>query len=181
MWRERAMGLLVFLAMSAGFVVRNVALGWAPVEWDSSKDALLAARPIDLNEADVKTLAEVPAIGPVRAAAIVTERDARGAFASLKDLERVGGVGPATVAKIRDFVSVPVAGPLPSPLAIDVNTATVQELVALPGIGPVIAGRIVEERRQKPFRSLGDLERVKGIGKKTVDRLVGWAVAGGHG
>src|SRR5215831_18938763 len=43
---------------------------------------------------------------------------------------------------------------------VNVNTATAAELEALPGIGPVIARRIVEGR---PYRSVEDLERVKGV------------------
>jgi competence protein ComEA len=51
---------------------------------------------------------------------------------------------------------------------VKVNTATQEELEALPGIGPVIARRIIEGR---PYRSADDLERVKGIGKKRLDEI----------
>ena len=50
----------------------------------------------------------------------------------------------------------------------NVNTATEAELEALPGVGPVIARRIIEGR---PYRSVEDLERVKGIGKKRLDEI----------
>jgi DNA uptake protein ComE-like DNA-binding protein len=46
---------------------------------------------------------------------------------------------------------------------IDVNTATEKELRMIPGIGPVIAARIIAAR---PFRSADDLKRVSGIGDK---------------
>lgn len=46
---------------------------------------------------------------------------------------------------------------------IDVNTATEKELRSVPGIGPVIAARIIAAR---PFRSADDLKRVSGIGDK---------------
>jgi hypothetical protein len=42
------------------------------------------------------------------------------------------------------------------------------ELEALPGIGPVIARRIVEGRR---YRSVGELEGVKGIGKRRLEEI----------
>jgi competence protein ComEA len=56
--------------------------------------------------------------------------------------------------------------PLPLPtLEVDANSAPPAVLGALPGIGPVLAGRIVEAREAQPFRTLGDLDRrVKGIG-----------------
>ena len=48
---------------------------------------------------------------------------------------------------------------------LDLNTAGVAELDALPGIGPVLAQRIVEYRsRQGPFRSVEELDDVPGIG-----------------
>ncbi len=51
---------------------------------------------------------------------------------------------------------------------VNVNTATQEELEALPGIGPVIARRIIEGR---PYRSVDELDRVKGIGKKRLDEI----------
>jgi competence protein ComEA len=48
---------------------------------------------------------------------------------------------------------------------VDLNTATVADLDALPGIGPVLAQRIVDHRAaQGPFRSVDDLDDVPGIG-----------------
>jgi competence protein ComEA len=48
---------------------------------------------------------------------------------------------------------------------VDLNTATVTELDALPGVGPVLAQRIVDHRLQHgPFRSADDLRQVSGIG-----------------
>ncbi len=55
---------------------------------------------------------------------------------------------------------------------INVNTATAAELELLPGVGPVMAGRIIEDRQANgPFRSAADLDRVKGIGPKTLEKL----------
>jgi competence protein ComEA len=56
-------------------------------------------------------------------------------------------------------------GPRATPSApIDPNTATAAELDRLPGIGPSLAARIVEERDRRPFTSVADLTRVRGIG-----------------
>ncbi len=58
---------------------------------------------------------------------------------------------------------------------IDVNAASVDELQRLPGVGPVMAGAIVAGR---PFRSVADLDRVRGIGPKTLDKLRPFVVVG---
>ena len=55
---------------------------------------------------------------------------------------------------------------------IDINTAGADELVALPGIGPVTAARIIEDRQNRgPYRRVDDLLRVKGIGPKKLARI----------
>jgi DNA uptake protein ComE-like DNA-binding protein len=51
---------------------------------------------------------------------------------------------------------------------IDINTATEKELKMIPGIGPVMAGRIIASR---PFRSADDLKKVSGIGDKKYDAI----------
>ena len=52
------------------------------------------------------------------------------------------------------------------------NQATAQELEQLPGIGPVLAGRIVEFRNSRGgFTNVDQLRRVKGIGRKTFERI----------
>ncbi len=53
--------------------------------------------------------------------------------------------------------------------AVNVNTASKEELESLKDIGPVKAQAIVDYRAQHgPFRSLEDLDKVKGIGKATL-------------
>lgn len=55
---------------------------------------------------------------------------------------------------------------------MDVNRASGAELELLPGIGPTLAERIVMEReRGGPFSSMSDLERVRGIGARTIEKL----------
>lgn len=58
----------------------------------------------------------------------------------------------------------------PSP--IDLNSASSAEIELLPEIGPALAARIVESReRDGAFGSVRDLDRVRGIGKGTIDRV----------
>ena len=49
---------------------------------------------------------------------------------------------------------------------MNINTASAEQLALLPGIGPVVAQRIIEARVQKPFEKSWELTRVKGIGSK---------------
>jgi len=56
--------------------------------------------------------------------------------------------------------------------AVNVNTASFDELQTISGIGPATAQRIVDERRKGPFKSLDDLQaRVKGIGESRVRKM----------
>ncbi len=55
---------------------------------------------------------------------------------------------------------------------VSINTAGRSELESLPGIGPVLAERIVEYRRVNgPFRDVRELKRVEGIGEKKFARI----------
>lgn len=69
------------------------------------------ARRIDLNRAHASELELLPGIGPSLARAIVEDRAANGPFASLDDLQRVDGIGPRTVVRVRPFVVIGPADP----------------------------------------------------------------------
>lgn len=64
--------------------------------------------------------------------------------------------------------SGPSSGPSGAPgTPLDLNTATPDQLDALPGVGPVLAQRIVDYRTQHGgFRSIGQLQEVNGIGAR---------------
>lgn len=58
---------------------------------------------------------------------------------------------------------------------ISINSAGVEELCRLPGIGPAIADRIIEYRKQNAgFKTLEDIMNVKGIGKATYEKIKGY-------
>jgi len=54
---------------------------------------------------------------------------------------------------------------------VNINTAEVGVLGLLPGIGPAKAAQIVVYRRRHPFRTVDELVRIRGIGRKMVRRL----------
>ena len=59
-----------------------------------------------------------------------------------------------------------------APVHLNINTASAKEIEALPGIGPVIAERIVAYREQNgPFKRREDLMMVSGISEKKYEEI----------
>lgn len=65
---------------------------------------------IDLNTADAAALESLPGIGGSKAAAIIQYRTDHGGFKSVDELDNVSGIGPSTLASVRDLVSVSAGG-----------------------------------------------------------------------
>lgn len=55
--------------------------------------------------------------------------------------------------------------------SVRINSASAEELEALPGVGPALAQRIVNERSKGHFKSADDLLRVPGIGKAKLEKM----------
>ena len=53
-------------------------------------------------------------------------------------------------------------------LKVNINSATIDELANVPGLGPSLAQKIIENR---PFASLDDLKKVAGIGENSFEKL----------
>ena len=63
---------------------------------------------------------------------------------------------------------------------IDINRADAEQLTALPGIGKVLAGRIVAFREENgSFLSTQELQNVEGIGEKRLDAILELITVGG--
>ena len=55
---------------------------------------------------------------------------------------------------------------------VNVNTADINELITLPGIGQKTAEKIIAQRQSSgPFKTTGDLLKVKGIGEKNLKKI----------
>lgn len=148
---------------------------------------------IDVNTATTAELASVPGLGPTLADRIVVHRRTQGEFRSVDELRKVRGIGERTLERAGPFlvVATNVRDDTPPPVAVkgtkkpppgakvDVNRADAAELQKLPGIGPTLAGRIVEQRRKQPFAAVEDLRKVKGIGPKTLDGVRPFVTVGG--
>jgi competence protein ComEA len=76
----------------------------------------------------------------------------------------------------------PVPGTAASPGQIDINTASVDVLQEIPGVGPVLAGRIVTFREQNGgFTSVEQLTEVSGIGEVTFAQMKPMVTVGAGG
>jgi len=158
--------------------------------------SFLPSQRINLNFATQAELLLIPGIGEQLAERILKVRSELGLFKSFDELRGVSGIGPAKLAVLRDWVYISsesakvgvephrVLAVEASPRAvakskkastltepIDVNSASAEQLMRIPGIGPKISQRIISQRDQKPFQTVADLRRVPGIGAKTLDKI----------
>lgn len=110
---------------------------------------------------------------PARVADVVAAAGGAETFADLGAMNLAAPVGDG------DRVEVPVLGAAPGPSepdvgegGVDLNRATADELQTLPGVGPVIAARIVAHREENgPFTTIEDLLDVPGIGETKLAEL----------
>lgn len=59
-----------------------------------------------------------------------------------------------------------------APAKVNLNTATVEQLVVLPGVGPTLAARIIEYRQKSGgFHSAEELLNVRGIGERNFKKI----------
>ncbi|MFQ5549861.1 MAG: ComEA family DNA-binding protein [Gemmatimonadales bacterium] len=152
-----------------------------PVELDSVLEASRRlARPlrpgerVDVDRASAADLSRLPGIGPALATRIVLFRDSVGGIGSLDALDAVAGIGPHVLQSISRFVefSAPQARRNPTTDRVRINTAGLEELERLPGIGPAKAEAIIEYRRAHGrFARVEDLVAVPGIGAATLEGL----------
>lgn len=98
-------------------------------------------------------------------------------IASILVMTVLSGAAYFGIQKMRsvDYIDIDQAPSVEYQFLVDLNKADWSELAQLPGIGETLAKRIVESREMKgPFLDHSDLQRVKGIGPRTVESLRGY-------
>ena len=102
--------LLLVTGLLVWFGLKLAAKHGVGLAGPSEPMAVVDATPyrLDLNAADWPEFMQLPGIGETLARRIVADRDANGRFASVADLSRVRGIGPATVEKVRGNVLDPL-------------------------------------------------------------------------
>ncbi|HCK99304.1 MAG TPA: hypothetical protein DHW42_04265 [Candidatus Marinimicrobia bacterium] len=138
---------------------------------------------VNINTADIETLVKLPGIGPVKAQSIIDYREKIGKFESLYEIAKVKGIGKATVAKLEPYLkiigdSAEVKSSLRSEGAkaitskININTASLNELTILPGIGEKKAQAIIKYREGVGnFKSKDEIKNVKEIGNGVYKKI----------
>ncbi len=132
---------------------------------------------IDVDRAPLSELTRLPRVGPRLAKAILADRADHGPFGSLAGLDRVPGIGPALLQSLEPHVVFSGAarqrGSGAVSAGININSATVQQLDSLPGVGPAKAAAILRYRSEHgPFSSVEQLGQVPGFGPAAVERLL---------
>jgi competence protein ComEA len=182
-WRTVGAAGLVLALVAGGIALRaSTAPRGEPVTI-AAPGASSGSTPVDgatsPTDADTDTTVVVHVVGAVGAPGVVhLDAGARVADAltaaggSTPDAD-LGALNLARVVGDGEQLRVPLIGEAPAAQAsaaapddalVDLNRADEAALQELPGVGPVLAGRIVEHRARSPFTSVDDLDDVSGIG-----------------
>ncbi len=101
-------GLVLLVMVTTAWMAGNALAETAAAPQGPAKVAAVApaTAPVNVNLATLQELQGLPGIGPVTAERIIQYRQEKGPFKSVDQLVKVKGIGQATLAKIRDRVSV---------------------------------------------------------------------------
>ena len=83
----------------------------APADSVSLKDVLFSGGKVNINTASQEELERLPRIGPAMAQRILTYRQTHGPFKKIEDLVNIKGIGPKTLDRLKDKVSLDPSGP----------------------------------------------------------------------
>jgi comEA protein len=168
MWRK-ILGLLLLLLLLLG-------LAWG-LQQDEPNPVIERCQgfPVLLTYEDREALFCLEAAKPallVEAAKVTSPcQDKLLTLSSLSTAEHITLKESAKACEL-ERTSIPASQRFVLGLALNINEASQEDLEALPGVGPSVAKAIVEDRKQNgPFGSIEELDRVKGIGPKSIERL----------
>ncbi len=146
---------------------------------------------VDLNTASAEEFRSIPGIGEAKSNRIVNYRENTSYFDEVEDFKNVSGVGPETFERFKEHLEVSTSPREARRLAasdhdssqdaddgeqVNINTAGMEELQTLWGIGEANARRIIEYREEHgDFSEVDELENVTRIGPATVNNLRGEA------
>ena len=94
-------------------------------------------------------------------------------FCTEREALEAGWRAPKSARSNPTATAEPTNGGSGCDLAVNINKAGTEELETLPGIGEVLAQRIVEYRNENgDFLSIEELDNVRGIGEKTLSKIM---------
>jgi len=190
---ERNIIIFVVVFLVIGLVVLNVKTISSVLDADSTSTVQDSIKKvvekshepmmININIADIETLAELPGIGPAKAQTIYEYKTEQGTLSSLIELTNIKGIGKKTLAKLLPYLEMIgdsaevysfVAEDTPSANAassditeiININSASIVQLQSLSGIGEKKAQAIIDYRNEHgSFQTIEEIMNVKGIGQ----------------
>jgi len=170
------LALLVYAAISASFWKQET---WREIPYSGARDGSLVVELAgDITQAGVYYLPEKTTLSRFMSMAGVNREAREEANLSLPLTSgasvRIGEDGKLTVGKMRGALRLALS------LPIDINTATREELLMVPGIGEKTAGQIMALRASAKggIRSLDELMKIKGIKEKRLEKMRGYLYAG---
>lgn len=151
------------------------------------KSVVRPTEKIDPNRATIAQLQALPGVGPTLAGRIRAAADSA-PFRHQSDLRRVPGIGPAMALKLAPLLALPPAPPQPRAAPgsggtrshatsqpkgpVNLNTATAAELMAIRGVGTVLAARLLARRDSLGrFTDWAQVDAVPGVGSALLARL----------
>ncbi len=163
--------LAITLSLTLGVGILNHTQAQTTTTTKSATDSKVLApkakakgdKKLDLNTASADELAELPGVGPVTLKKIIDGRP----YQVIADLEKAG-VPVRTVEEITPLVTVSATPKTKAAAIVDLNKASLEELETLPGVGPTVAKEIIAAR---PFKSVDELEKIKGLGETRIAAL----------